>query len=117
MSYKIIGVRIAIDDFGTGYSSLSLLGKLPVDTLKIDKSFIDGLPGEYGSKLMVKAITELSLGFNYDIVAEGVEDAEQLAFLKELNIPHVQGYFFSKPLPSEEILPFLQGIDPMGIAA
>ena len=112
-----IGVRIAIDDFGTGYSTLSLLGKLPVDTLKIDKSFIDGVPSDEGSKLMVKAITELCLGFNYDIVAEGVEEAEQLAFLKSLNIPHVQGYYFSKPIPSGEILALLRGIDPLGLAA
>ncbi|MFT6307702.1 MAG: diguanylate cyclase (GGDEF)-like protein [Patiriisocius sp.] len=112
-----IGVRIAIDDFGTGYSSLSLLGKMPVNTLKIDKSFIDGVPGDEGSKLMVKSITELCLGFNYNIVAEGVEHAEQLAFLKSLNIPHVQGYHFSKPLPSEEIQPLLMGVDPLRLAA
>ncbi len=112
-----IGVRIAIDDFGTGYSSLSLLGKMPVNTLKIDKSFIDGVPADEGSKLMVKAIAELCLGFDYDIVAEGVEQREQLEFLKNLNIPHVQGYYFSKPLPSDEIYPLLMTIDPLGIAA
>lgn len=112
-----IGVRIAIDDFGTGYSSLSLLGKLPVDTLKIDKSFIDGVPHDNGSKLMVKSITELCLGFGYDIVAEGVEDAEQLAFLKSLNIPHVQGYYFSKPLPSEDIQQLFSAANPMDVAA
>ncbi len=112
-----IGVKIAIDDFGTGYSSLSLLGKLPVDTLKIDKSFIDGVPANEGSKLMVRAITGLCLGFDYDIVAEGVEDSQQLAFLKSLDIPHVQGYYFSKPLPEAEILPILTNIDPLGLAA
>ena len=112
-----IGVRIAIDDFGTGYSSLSLLGKMSVDTLKIDKSFIDGVPKDEGSKLMVKTITELCLGFDYDIVAEGVENAEQLAFLKSLNIPHVQGYYFSKPLQSGETLSLLRGIEPLGLAA
>ncbi|MFK8075211.1 MAG: putative bifunctional diguanylate cyclase/phosphodiesterase [Granulosicoccus sp.] len=112
-----IGVRIAIDDFGTGYSSLSLLGKMPVDTLKIDKSFIDGIPTDSGSKLMVKAITELCLGFDYDIVAEGVEDVQQLAFLRRLNIPHVQGYFFSKPLPSDEVLPVLMNENPLGLSA
>ena len=112
-----IGVRIAIDDFGTGYSSLSLLGKMPVDTLKIDKSFIDGIPTDSGSKLMVKAVTELCLGFEYDIVAEGVEDAQQLAFLRRLNIPHVQGYFFSKPLPGDEILPVLMSENPLRLSA
>ncbi len=112
-----IGVRIAIDDFGTGYSSLSLLGKMPVDTLKIDKSFIDGLPSDEGSRLMVKAITELCLGFEYDIVAEGVESADQLAFLTSLKIPHVQGYYFSKPLPSDEIWPLLTTKNPLQLAA
>jgi len=75
------------------------------------------LPNEDASKLMVKAITELCLGFEYDIVAEGVEDAEQLAFLKDLKIPHVQGYFFSKPLPAKDIFPLLTGANPIDIAA
>lgn len=112
-----IGVRVAIDDFGTGYSSLSLLGKLPVNTLKIDKSFIDGVPTDEGSKLMVKTITELCLGLGYDIVAEGVETDEQLTFLRSLNIPHVQGYYFGKPVPSKDILTLFQGVDSAALVA
>lgn len=102
-SLRKIGVRVAIDDFGTGYSSLSLLGKLPVDTLKIDRSFVSGLPNELSSRLMVKAIADLCLGFEYDVVAEGVETAEQLAYLKGLNIPYVQGFFFSKPVTADKV--------------
>ncbi len=97
------GVRIAIDDFGTGYSSLSVLDKLEVDTLKIDRSFIMGLPDDKSSILLVQAIMELSLGLGYDVVAEGVETEAQLEHLKALNCPYIQGYFFSKPVMAEEI--------------
>ncbi len=97
------GIRIAIDDFGTGYSSLSVLDKLEVDTLKIDKSFIEGLPHDNSSILLVKAIMELSLGLGYDVVAEGVENIEQLQHLESLGCPYIQGYLFSKPVQSQEI--------------
>ncbi len=111
-----IGVRIAIDDFGTGYSSLSLLGKLPVNTIKIDRSFIMELPDGLSSKLMVKAITDLCLGFGYDIVAEGVETEEQSLFLEKIGIPHVQGYYFSKPVIASQILPMLEQDRPVDFA-
>ncbi len=114
---RSIGVRVAIDDFGTGYSSLSLLGKLPVDTLKIDRSFIMGLPDDLSSRLMVKAIADLCVGFHYDIVAEGVETKEQLAFLVEMGIPYVQGYYFSKPVMSDDVLRILAGCDPTSAVA
>ncbi len=104
---RAAGIRVAIDDFGTGYSSLSVLGKLEVDTLKIDRSFIQHLPQDVTSKLMVKAITDLALGLGYQCVAEGVETPEQLHFLQELNCPYVQGYLFSKPILAEEFIPFL----------
>lgn len=107
-----LGVRIAIDDFGTGYSSLSLLGRLPVDTLKIDRTFIMGLPEDHSSRLMVKSIADICLGFHYDVVAEGVETADQLEFLQQLKIPHVQGYYFSKPVPSNEALVVLRKQNP-----
>jgi len=101
------GIRVAIDDFGTGYSSLSVLGELEVDTLKIDRSFIQYLPEDTNSKLMVKAITDLALGLGYECVAEGVETVEQLEFLRDLNCPYVQGYYFSKPVTAEELKPML----------
>lgn len=97
------GVRIAIDDFGTGYSSLSVLGNLEVDTLKIDKSFIDRMVGDPAGLLMVNSIVDLSLGLGYSIVAEGVETADQLALLYERNCPYVQGYYFSRPVEHTKI--------------
>ncbi len=112
------GVRIAIDDFGTGYSSLSVLDKLEVDTLKIDKSFIEGLPHDNASILLVKAIMELSLGLGYDVVAEGVENHEQLEHLDSLGCPYIQGYLFSKPVQSQEIPQLIkQHFGPMDQAA
>ena len=105
------GVRIAIDDFGTGYSSLSVLDKLEVDTLKIDRSFIMGLPDDTSSILLVQAIMELSLGLGYDVVAEGVETKEQLEHLKELNCPYIQGYYFSKPVQATEIPALVNQVD------
>lgn len=100
---RAAGMRVAVDDFGTGYSSLSVLGELEVDTLKIDRTFIQHLPEDKTSRLMVQAITDLALGLGYECVAEGVETQEQLDFLKELNCPYVQGYFFSKPLLTSDL--------------
>lgn len=97
------GVRVAIDDFGTGYSSLSVLGKLEVDTLKVDKSFIDGIVDDPAAQLMVRSIIDLSLGLGYDVVAEGVETAEQLEFLRNNDCPYIQGYLFSRPVEAEQI--------------
>lgn len=100
---RTAGMRIAVDDFGTGYSSLSVLGELEVDTLKIDRTFIQNLPEDETSRLMVQTITDLALGLGYECVAEGVETQEQLDFLKDLDCPYVQGYFFSKPLLTSEM--------------
>ncbi len=111
-SLRQAGVRIAIDDFGTGYSSLSVLDKLEVDTLKIDRSFITGLPGDPSSRLLVQAIMELSLGLGYDVVAEGVETVEQLDYLASLNCPYIQGYYFSKPVVADEVLKMAGGFGP-----
>ncbi len=102
------GVRVAIDDFGTGYSSLSVLKQLQVDTLKVDKSFIQHLPGDRGSTLLVRAIIDIALGLGCDVVAEGVEDQAQADFLRQLGCPYVQGYYFSRPVEASEI-PAMQG--------
>ncbi|MGQ7847221.1 putative bifunctional diguanylate cyclase/phosphodiesterase [Granulosicoccus sp. 3-233] len=104
------GVRVAIDDFGTGYSSLSVLGQLEVDTLKVDKSFIDGIVDDPAAQLMVRSIIDLSLGLGYDVVAEGVETAEQLDFLRNNDCPYIQGYLFSRPVEAEQI-PHLTTMD------
>lgn len=92
------GVKIAVDDFGKGYSSLSYLTELPIDTLKIDMDFVQGIGMSMPKESVVKVIIDLSKRLGFSVVAEGVETAEQLAFLKEHSVDLVQGYFFSKPL-------------------
>lgn len=102
MSLKKLGVNLALDDFGTGYSALSYLARLPIDTLKIDASFIAKVPDEYGNSQIVKAIVAMAHSLELKLVAEGVETAEQLTFLQELNCHAIQGYFFSQPLSARE---------------
>ena len=97
------GVRIAIDDFGTGYSSLALLPSLPVDSLKIDRSFIRGLPDDRASVTLVSSIIGLARAFALKAVAEGVESAGQLAVLRSLGCDRSQGYLHSPPVPRDEI--------------
>ena len=96
-----LGIRISIDDFGTGYSSLSYLRQLPVDALKIDKSFVDDLPGS--GEPIVEAIVRLADAFGLDVIAEGVEDEDQFAVLASMGCAHVQGYLFGRPGPVLEI--------------
>ena len=93
------GVRIAIDDFGTGYSSLSRLADLPVDTLKIDRSFISRLAGDKTAQAVVSTIVSLARAFKLSTVAEGVEREVGLALLRELGCEQSQGYLHSRPLP------------------
>lgn len=100
---KELGVRFAIDDFGTGYSSLNYLRHFPIHKLKIDKSFIDEINQHKDGEEIVKTIIELGNRLRFQVIAEGVEDEQQLSFLKENNCYLAQGYFFSKPLPAEEI--------------
>lgn len=96
------GILLSIDDFGTGYSSLNYLHRLPVDTLKIDGSFINSIDTD-GEKLeLVRAIVGLAWNLGMDVVAEGVETARQLAQLRSLKCDSAQGYLFSKPVPSEQ---------------
>lgn len=102
-----MNIKIAIDDFGTGYSSLSYLKKLPVDRLKIDKSFIDDLPNSSEGVAITRAIIALAKTFNLSITAEGVEAAEQLAFLQDEGCDEIQGYYYAKPLTLEELKIFI----------
>ncbi|MEQ2527414.1 EAL domain-containing protein [Robertmurraya yapensis] len=95
---KALGVKIALDDFGTGYSSLSYLKDLDIDTLKIDKSFIDGITVENTNDAIVKSLIFLSKEININIVAEGVETKEQLNFLLQQECQQIQGYIYSKPV-------------------
>ena len=97
------GIRIALDDFGTGYSSLALLSKLPVDLLKIDRSFVTGLPDDPASVTLVSSIVELASAFDLITVAEGVETEAQLAALRALRCSHAQGFLHGHPVPASEL--------------
>jgi EAL domain-containing protein (putative c-di-GMP-specific phosphodiesterase class I) len=96
-------VRFSLDDFGTGYSSLSYLKRLPLDELKIDQSFVRDINHDNNDAMIVKTIIEMAQNFDLHVIAEGVEDEEQLMYLKENGCRLFQGYFFGKPMPPEEI--------------
>ena len=103
---KTLGFRISLDDFGTGFSSLSYLKNLPIDQLKIDKSFVDGLPDNQKPAAIAKTIIDLTQNLELSVIAEGVESEEQKAFLMENDCLYCQGYLYSKPLTPEEFLLF-----------
>jgi diguanylate cyclase (GGDEF)-like protein/PAS domain S-box-containing protein len=97
--FKAIGVKIAVDDFGTGYSSLSYLSQFPIDVLKIDRSFVRAIDGEVGKNgAIVGAVIGMGKNLHQRVIAEGVEDEEQLAFLKAHECNEAQGYLFSRPI-------------------
>ncbi len=100
---KALGVRLVLDDFGTGYSSLSYLQRLPIDVVKIDKSFVDNLGQDQGNTAIIEAVMGLSRAFDFEVIAEGVERDEQVIQLQSLGCEMGQGYLFSKPLPSAQI--------------
>jgi PAS domain S-box-containing protein len=98
MQLRSTGVRISIDDFGTGYSSLAHLRQLPVDALKIDRSFVRGIETRTDAAAIVKTLTEMALGLGLHVVAEGIENEQQLELLRSLHCHSAQGYLFAKPL-------------------
>jgi len=104
---KSIGIKIALDDFGKGYSSLSYLTHIPINTLKIDKNFIDAISSENDDTSLTSMIIMIGRRLGLSIVAEGVETEAQLIYLKKHNCHKIQGYYFCKPLPQEEILNLL----------
>jgi predicted signal transduction protein with EAL and GGDEF domain len=97
---KKLGLGFSIDDFGTGYSSLSYLGRFPMDTLKIDRSFVSNLKSNPENREIIRTIIGLARNLGMDVVAEGTETAEEISYLKTLDCEFAQGYFFSKPVDS-----------------
>jgi EAL domain-containing protein (putative c-di-GMP-specific phosphodiesterase class I) len=97
-----MGVSLSLDDFGTGYSSLSYLRRFPIDSLKIDRSFVIDLPDDANASAIASAIVSMSKRLQHRVVAEGVETRAQLQFLEAHGCDEIQGYFFSPPLPPEK---------------
>ncbi|MFZ2301572.1 MAG: EAL domain-containing protein [Gallionella sp.] len=99
---KALGIKLSLDDFGTGYSSLSYLKQLPLDQIKIDQSFVRNIATDQNDAVMVQTIIGLAKNFRLNVIAEGVETALQLDFLKQNGCMAYQGYLFSKPVPVDE---------------
>jgi len=110
-----LGVRIAIDDVGAGHGGLSYLLKLGVDIIKIDKLFVDAIGAERHSTAIIESLVELARSMRIDIVAEGVENFEQVAYLREHGVRLAQGYVFAPPLPGSSFLQLIEAIDPLGV--
>ncbi|HJV52629.1 MAG TPA: EAL domain-containing protein [Noviherbaspirillum sp.] len=104
---RMMGIGIAIDDFGIGYSSLSHLKQFPIDIIKMDRSFIKDIPGDFSDAAIADAIIAMGKRLNVMMVAEGVETIAQLDFLRERGCDEIQGYYFSKPLPADEFARFV----------
>lgn len=105
---KKMGIKVALDDFGTGYSSLNYLKLLPIDVVKIDRSFVHDIQSDSQNEVITSAIVAMAHALNLTVLAEGVETDEQLDIIEKIQCDFVQGYLFSKPVPAEEISPMLQ---------
>jgi EAL domain-containing protein (putative c-di-GMP-specific phosphodiesterase class I) len=105
---RATGIYLSIDDFGTGYSSLAYLKRFPINSIKIDRSFIQDLPGDADSAAITRAIIAIADSLKLNVIAEGVENEAQMDFLRAHNCTEIQGYYFSKPLPPTEFAAMLR---------
>jgi diguanylate cyclase (GGDEF)-like protein/PAS domain S-box-containing protein len=112
---KAMGVRLAIDDFGTGYSSLSYLRQFPIDTLKVDQSFVNGINADTDDATIINAVINMGSNLNHRVIAEGVETVEQLAFLQAHGCDEGQGYYFSRPVPASQFAKLLEAGTTIGL--
>lgn len=103
LQLQLLGVQISLDDFGTGYSSLSYLQRFPIDTLKIDRSFVGRMDRDQENLEIARTVVTIGRNLSKDVVAEGIENREQLALLREIDCDHGQGFLFAKPLPADEV--------------
>ena len=101
------GIRLALDDFGTGWSSLSYLRHLPLTTLKVDQSFVHGMPDDKESMAIIRTIVSLAKNLGFSVTAEGIETAGQMQAIRELCCDKAQGHYLSKPIPFGELLALL----------
>ena len=101
------GIEVALDDFGTGFSSLALIKRLPIDTLKIDRSFVEGLVVDSADREIARTIVNLADALDLDVVAEGVEEAEQVAILRDIGCSSAQGWLWSPAVEANAVGPLL----------
>jgi diguanylate cyclase (GGDEF)-like protein/PAS domain S-box-containing protein len=112
---KAMGVRLAIDDFGTGYSSLSYLRQFPIDTLKVDQSFVHGINADTDDATIINAVINMGSNLKHRVIAEGVETVEQVAFLQAHGCDEGQGYYFSRPVPASQFAKLLEAGTTIGL--
>jgi EAL domain-containing protein (putative c-di-GMP-specific phosphodiesterase class I) len=108
VALQSIGIRFELDDFGTGYSSLQYLKQLPLQQLKIDKSFVRDITEDSSDQAIVRTIIAMARALNIDVIAEGVETDNQLAYLRNYGCNHFQGYLFGRPTPNNDFEALLQ---------
>jgi len=105
---KLLGITISIDDFGTGYSSFGYLKTLPIQKIKIDKSFVHDIGNGSESKTIIESIINLAKGMNLELIAEGVETSEHIEYLKQHDCYKMQGFYFAEPMDARKMTKYLQ---------